>query len=651
MALPSEKVHELKQIIHSHVSQMNVHSRIRDCVDESFRGEEAESAGIDEAGLLNALKERGIVDDVMNTLKFEGLERDPGRSKDKRRVNALEEVPARVGVDHSRRYLYLQVLGGKAFLEHLQDPEPLPGKVTSTFTLYVHFKGQRFKSRPVPCACEPDINEGFLLELQKDGGKMADAATLLSISDYIHLVLIKTDPSGDTTLIGSHFLPWRDILSAANGRLTSAVEINGVGAEAKVPMGILEIKFEIIPRLSQILTKEVISAQVNLEHSRIAERERLFLVYAKQWWKEFLQIRASHSNRLVKIFAQDECGTNRPVCSFVCPLRAGRLLDSPRQAARFVSLLGYEHAPSVGGGRAEMWSSLHAFLCKGKGDCEDHAVLLCSLLLGFGLNAFVCVGTKGKGAAHTWVMTISPEGEVTFWESLTAHRYAHRPVNPDDPPALKQSRPDHPYRTVGCVFNHRTFYANSQPTDSVEVCQFELQNEARWKCMSEEALRSVCGPKILPSGPVFPPLYPSGVDSSLVSNDMEHELRSLVTDHRRDLGLNTAWDDELSYILTPALAAYELEYSTGVSAGNEEFQQAIRRAIPDGHTFKGFPIQFVHRNARRAFATCLRSPVCEEIICCRGDHVRLAVRVRVFTYPEGACAVWIMFAVRYRSIL
>lgn len=65
-----------------------------------------------------------------------------------------------VGVDPTRRYLYLQVLGGKAFLEHLQDPEPLPGKVTSTFTLYVHFKGQRFKSRPVPCACEPDINEG-----------------------------------------------------------------------------------------------------------------------------------------------------------------------------------------------------------------------------------------------------------------------------------------------------------------------------------------------------------------------------------------------------------------------------------------------------------------------------------------------------------
>ena len=92
-----------------------------------------------------------------------------------------------------------------------------------------------------------------MLELQKDSGKMADPATLLSLSDHIHLVLIKTDPAGDTTLIGSHFLTWRDILSSTTGRLTCPVEINGVGAEAKVPMGILEIKFEMIPRLSQVI--------------------------------------------------------------------------------------------------------------------------------------------------------------------------------------------------------------------------------------------------------------------------------------------------------------------------------------------------------------------------------------------------------------
>jgi len=62
----------------------------------------------------------------------------------------------------------MQFLGGKAFLEHLQETDALPGQVTSTFTLHINFRGQRFKSRPVPCACEPDLHEAFLLELHKD---------------------------------------------------------------------------------------------------------------------------------------------------------------------------------------------------------------------------------------------------------------------------------------------------------------------------------------------------------------------------------------------------------------------------------------------------------------------------------------------------
>ena len=57
-------------------------------------------------------------------------------------------------------------------------------------------------------------------------------------------------------------------------------------------------------------------------------------------------------------------------------------------------------------------------------DCEDHAVLLCNLLLGFGLDAYVCVGTKTKGSAHAWVMTVSPDDSITFWESLTGERYS-----------------------------------------------------------------------------------------------------------------------------------------------------------------------------------------------------------------------------------
>lgn len=58
-----------------------------------------------------------------------------------------------------------------------------------------------------------------------------------------------------------------------------------------------------------------------------------------------------------------------------------------------------------------------------------------------------------------------------------------------------------------------------------------------------------------------------------------------------------------------------------------------------------------YNNYYLVFIVSFRSPFCEEIVCCRGDHVRLAVRVRVFAYPESACAVWIMFACKYRSVL
>ncbi|XP_043923127.1 centrosomal protein of 76 kDa [Protopterus annectens] len=660
MSLPPAKESELRQIIHDQLIKMDVHGRIREVLAESVRQELGPGQQLSEEQIMRALRRRGIIDDVIKELSFTADMSDKETaSAPKPPVHFVDREPAelkKVNIDPSRRYLYLQVNGGKAFLEHLQEPEPLPGQICPTFILYMHFRNQRFRSKPVPCACEPDIQDGFLLEIHRDslgdGSKMADATTLLSICDPIHMVLIKHDPSGETTLLASHFLEWRSVLSSPDGKISTAVELLGVGAESKVPVGVLNIKLELYPRLNQILSQEIVNTQFTLERQRTAEKERLFLVYAKQWWREYLQIRPSHSTRLVKIFAQDENGVNRPVCCYVRPVRAGRLLDTPRQAARFVNLLGYERAPVVGGGgKQEQWCTLLGFLCRNKGDCEDHATLLCSLLLGFGLAAYVCVGTKAKGVPHTWVMTCGIDGTVTFWESLMGHRYIHKPINPDDPPLVEQPKPTYPYRTVGCVFNHQSFFANCQPSDAVELSVFDLRDESRWKAMSEEAIKSVCSPGSTVSLPPFPPLCAPVIDAAVVSNDIELELRALVSAHRKDLDLSTVWDDQLSYLLSPALAAYEIERTTGISAGNEEFQDAIRRAVPDGHTFKGFPIHFVHRNARRAFATCLRSPFCEEIICCRGDHVRLAVRVRVFTYPESACALWIMFACKYRSVL
>lgn len=57
-----------------------------------------------------------------------------------------------------------------------------------------------------------------------------------------------------------------------------------------------------------------------------------------------------------------------------------------------MSLLPFQRRASVGEQTVQSWNSPHAFLAAGRGDASDHALLLCSLLLGFGLDTFVCIG-------------------------------------------------------------------------------------------------------------------------------------------------------------------------------------------------------------------------------------------------------------------
>ena len=58
---------------------------------------------------------------------------------------------------------------------------------------------------------------------------MVDPAGILSICDPIHMVLIRNDPTGETSIVTSHFLEWRPVLSAPNSRCTMTVELMGVG--------------------------------------------------------------------------------------------------------------------------------------------------------------------------------------------------------------------------------------------------------------------------------------------------------------------------------------------------------------------------------------------------------------------------------------
>ena len=228
----------------------------------------------------------------------------------------------------------------------------------------------------MPCACEPDFREeGFLLELDRHlpqsstSKRLISSVNALRISERVQLTLTRTNSRGEVDLVGTCALAWRQVLCEDSGQISLSMELSGVGPEAKISPGILDIQVCLWPHLSEPVSPKLLMAQLEMERQSVSEKERLFLVYAKQWWKEFLSLRPSHAHRLVKVFALDETGVSRPICCYVQRLKAGRLLDSPRHAARFVSLIPFEKTGFVGsgGGCSDMWTSCYTMLVCRKG--------------------------------------------------------------------------------------------------------------------------------------------------------------------------------------------------------------------------------------------------------------------------------------------
>ena len=71
-----------------------------------------------------------------------------------------------------------------------------------------------------------------------DASRMADSSAMMSICDAVHLVLIKTEPAGETHLVSSHYLEWRPVLAAPGCRCTMSIEMMGIGECDVVSMSI-----------------------------------------------------------------------------------------------------------------------------------------------------------------------------------------------------------------------------------------------------------------------------------------------------------------------------------------------------------------------------------------------------------------------------
>jgi centrosomal protein CEP76 len=565
-----------------------------------------------------------------------------------------------------KRYLNVRIRGGRAFVDNLIDDAEARSGGLHVLRLSVELLGSRCVSAPVPATVEPAFSESFLFLLQNEESELEAMLPLEQLAELnapLHLLVTRESSLGTTSLVSSVMVEWRKVL--VHGRLSLNVELRG-GDELAIPVGLLEMDLELLPlkmppnprELPVFVEYSALQKQLRHDSELSAAVEARFHAYAKAWWHDYNTIRPLHQTRLIQIFGLSEERKQRCVCTFLAPLRADRCLDSPLHAARFVRLIPFEKDARIGGQRTEIWHTPHSILAKRSGDLEDHALLLCSLLLGFGLDAYVCVGTTHDKGAHIWVMTrggsgsgsgepAGAAGAIVFWESLTGQRWEL-----DTSPAARakhaagvggaashSNASSFPFASVHCVFNHRSFYANAQLDDSVHLVDWRLELPASWKAMNERAI------SVLPRR--APPIYLRGPLLHLPTEEksLEGKLRELVANYRREYAnLSTHWSADLSYLLAPALASYESERVTGVAYGQTEFQSAVTRSVPPNCVFKAVPFQFTSLNAAVLFASLLASRALVDLITASGADLRFGIRVKLVAYPEDFMAVWVMIA-------
>lgn len=201
---------------------------------------------------------------------------------------------------------------------------------------------------------------------------------------------------------------------------------------------------------SQEVENFVLSAWAQREQEWNSSSAKFLREYAF-WFPDAIAARKciEDSDRIFPSMAlHPRCRRPCPLMSFVSPIIVPEVLSSPASLLCWVHSISFEaSARQTRSGKIDRdsWKDSEQIAARRCGSVQDHAVLLCSLLLGCKKDAYVCKGTVFSGERekeelieHAWVMT-RESGWVTFWEASSRQLF-HLPNRYDEKLAARQRR-------------------------------------------------------------------------------------------------------------------------------------------------------------------------------------------------------------------
>ena len=123
------------------------------------------------------------------------------------------------------------------------------------------------------------------------------------------------------------------------------------------------------------------------------------------------------------VSAEDQDAVEHFFSEYLSPQQPPSDMQTPMQVARMVRCITWAVDTEIfkKDSRRDVWQSPTFFLEMRKGDAEDHALLMCNLFLGLGLDAYVCIGRLNDQSdgdkRWVWCMTRDPNGDIGMWET------------------------------------------------------------------------------------------------------------------------------------------------------------------------------------------------------------------------------------------
>ncbi|KAL0035110.1 hypothetical protein WJX79_001328 [Trebouxia sp. C0005] len=648
--LHPEELDRLKKAAQEQLKSLGVDDQIKSLVaakrlhPNPIKGKEP---GLTPERAMAQLKGQGVIAQVAKTINLSEIVENSSFSS---RRQPLRAVPSM-----SKRYLHVKIKSGIGLALGSS------AAISSNDHLLVcgELFGQRFRSAPVHGTAAPTFETSALIELP--GHAAADPSTLLTHRQPLHLVVLHAQPapalltphdasdtarpirpvtsvsttdllrmSNKVDVVGTCHIDWRQALTnkgevnCHNVQLTSQAHAGSVG--------MISVDLEVTPSLAEPVEPAALRAQTDAEARRDMEAMASFSGRMKEWWQEFSHDTLSRRQEgNLRLTCMGEDGLLRPCCAFVKPLQLGRVLATPREAARFVSLLAPKESQETAANRL---CSLHTLLESCQATQAEKAMLLASLLLGYGLDAWVCFGANAVGQ-QTWVLTRPSKDVALFWDPSSGMR--HSPSSAGQPKGC-------PFRSIACVFNQQRLYGNLQAAEGLAAASYVVEDPARWRELPVHV-------HDIPGAPGMRfDLHMQPFDSAGHELRLESELKKALSDHRAEsLGHTpTAWDDNMAYVLMSSLAGHEQEALTGQpSANHEVFQQCVKRSIPPGCMFKGSSQHHRTLCSSLVLQGMLRETAIRDMLATQVTDVHFALRVKIFAYPEHVCSVWLMLALKY----